>query len=418
MSSQTTSYNNRRAISGLALGLLLTVAAGIVLVATAIPRGHASAMSSQEVYLPVTITDGRRSEPPALLKSLKLENALCPNDIAINQRSGHVYITNEQSNNVSLLQSTIQVGNIDTGEWPIWVESDPRSVLVYVSNVVSGISVLQSGNITAQIPPYHEPYNITVNTVNGYTYVVDLHRPITILRGDEKITDLFVPNYDGFRIEWQLASGVDLQTGLTYFASWQKGILTVVDGLQVKEQFPYYGEGAKDMVIDSARRKMYTANFRAGEDGQWYDNISVVDLDTHAVTGLSTATNSRHMALDAVTGFVYVTNPEDDTVTVLLDGQVSNTYYSGERPWGVAVDPVTGFAYVANSGELSVTVFRDGAPVTKLYLPVDQGFQPWQIGVDTSAKQVYVINRSSREVQGSNVRDGLKCYEPWVHIFQ
>ena len=116
--------------------------------------------------------------------------------------------------------------------------------------------------------PIMESYNITINTTNGYTYVVDLHRPITIIQGEERITDLVVPNYEGFRIEWQLASGFDAQTGLNYFASWQKGVMTVVDDLQVVEQYPYYGEGAKDMVIDPYRRLMYVANFRAGEDGQ------------------------------------------------------------------------------------------------------------------------------------------------------
>ena len=129
-----------------------------------------------------------------------LKGALCPNDIAINRTSGNIYITNEYSDNVSLLRETGFVGNIATGTWPIWVESDPNSVRVYVSNVLSGVTVMEGDVIKKQIDPYHESYNITINATNGYTYVTDLHRPITIIQGEERVTDLFVPNYEGFRI--------------------------------------------------------------------------------------------------------------------------------------------------------------------------------------------------------------------------
>ena len=398
--------------------LILILIAVITLLFANYRRGQAAFPELETVYLPLSVSSSRTGPPPAYATSIELAGALCPNDIAINQTTGNIYITNEYSNNLSLLHGIGFVGNIATGTWPIWVESDPNSDKVYVSNVVSGVTVLGDDGIKTQIVPYHESYNIAINTINGYTYVTDLHHPITIIRGQERVTDLFVPDFEGHRIAWQLASGFDEQTGLTYFASWQKGAMTVVEDLQVVEQFPFYGEGAKDMVIDSYRRLIYIANFRAGEDEEWFNNVSVVDIDTKHVTPIFTAKHTRHLALDPATGYVYATNPANDTVTVLWGSKVIATHQTGKEPWGVAVDPTTGYAYVANSGENSVSVFHDGDPVTKIELPADKGFQPWQIAVDPITNTVYVLNRSSKERHSQNSTNRVICEQPWVHVLQ
>lgn len=428
MNKNPDSQNSHRPYNRYGAALVLISIAVVTLLFSNYGHGQASPQASSQaspqassseietVFIPLATSSSRSGPPPAYVSGIMLEGAQCPNDIAINKTSGNIYITNEYSDNISLLRETDFVGNIATGTWPIWVESDPYSDTVYVSNVVSGVTVLDAAAIKNQIAPYHESYNITINAVNGYTYVNDLHRPITIIQGEERITNLFVPDFEGHRIEWQLASGFDEHSGLTYFASWQKGAMTVVDGLQVVEQFPYYGEGAKDMFIDSYRRLMYIANYRAGEDGQWLNNISIVDIDTKAVTAIYTAQRSRHIAMDQTTGYVYVTNPADDTVTVLRGSKVTATYQTGKGPWGVAVDPTTGYAYVANSGEASVSVFHDGEPVTKIELPTDKGFQPWQIAVDPQSHRVYVINRSSEESRGENARGSIICEQPWVHV--
>lgn len=410
-------YNDQLSYKS-SLSLLLIFSAAALLLLSIYHSGQASPAAVETAYLPLATSSSRSAPPPVYASSIKLEDARCPNDIAINQISGDIYITNEVSNNVSLLHGTDFIGNIFTGSWPIWVESDPYSETVYVSNVMSGVSVLRGAEIKNQIPPYHESYNITINSTNGYTYVTDLHHPITIIKGEEKITDLFVPKFEGHQIEWQLASDYDQETGLTYFASWQKGAMTVVDGLEVVDQFPYYGEGAKDMVIDSYRRLMYVANFRAGEDSEWLNNVSVVDLDTKSVIAIFSSKHSRHLALDPTTGYVYATNPANDSVTVLRGTQAIATYPVGKVPWGVTVDPTTGYAYVANSGENSVSVFHDGTPVTKIELPQGEGFQPWQIAVDSQSHRAYVVNRSSKEQRSETALNRLICREPWVHILQ
>ena len=118
-------------------------------------EGQASSSVNETAYLPLAASSSRTSPPAAYSTSIELPDAQCPNDIAVNQSTGYVYITNEYSDNVSLLRGTNFLGNIATGNWPIWVESDPQSERVYVSNVLSGVTVMEGDVIKKQIDPYH-----------------------------------------------------------------------------------------------------------------------------------------------------------------------------------------------------------------------------------------------------------------------
>jgi DNA-binding beta-propeller fold protein YncE len=413
-----TANNTRPSKTRTAARVVLSITFIMVLLLSIYHYGQASDAVVQTTYMPIVGTSPRTGPPPSHLASIELEGARCPSDMDINQTTGLVTITNEFSDNVSLIRGGIFEGNVATGTWPAHVKSGPNSKDTYISHVVSGVTVLNDGIITDNIPAFHESFDITVNPVNGYTYVTDLGRPITIIQGTQRVTDLFVPDFEGYEILWQLAAASDELTGLSYFASWQEGIMTVVDGLNVVDQFRYFGQGGNDIAIDAYRRLMYVANLRANQEGPWRHNISVVDLNTHEVTAISTAVNSRSIAIDMASGYVYVTNTLDDTVTVLRGKEVIATYYSGEEPRSVAVDQETGFAYVANSGERSVTVLRDGQVVTKLELPLNEGARPYVVGVDQNTHKLYVVNRSSVDKNVNPDRTAIECKVPWVHIYQ
>lgn len=397
---------------------------GILLLASQISDGLAQSNTPSTLYFPIVQTNLRQTPAPKLIKGFPLEGALCPNDIEVNPYSGITYITNERSANISIIRNMTHLHNVSTGVWPIYVESDPYSDLVYITHVVSGIYLFEGGNQTGQIPPYVESYTILPNPINGYTYITDLHRPITILKGKQKITDLFVPDFQGHQIQWQLAADYDEATGLSYFASWQKGVVTVVDGTTVVDQFNYIGAGAKDMVINPDKRLIYITNFRAGDEKDLpKNNISIINIDTKAVTPIISAGKSAFLDIDEVSGYVYVTNHEDNTVTVLNGTQIIATYPVGKGPWGVTVDSRTGYAFVANSGERSISIFKDGLFKETIDLPHDEGFQPWNVAVDPVGKEIYVLSRSSRYKDSGNPKsineaNLIQCREPWVHIFQ
>ena len=408
-------FNGRSLAPTAIVIFLLTI---FVLLLGKVGDGHASDNETSQIYIPFVQSSSRLAPVPKLIASIPLEGARCPNDMTYNRFSGLLYIANEESNNVSIIKDQSLIGNVPTGKWPIHVEADPDSDRVYLSQVWDDIKLFKGGEITDSIPGYGEPYTITVNPVNGYTYVTDLHRPINIIRGSEKVMNLFVPDFNGQVIGWQLAEDYDQFTGLTYFASWQHEAMTVVDGTKVVDQFSFEGLGASDMVVDSQRGLIVVANNLAFYDSKSPNNLSVVNIGNQEVTSIYSAKYSYRVALDPTTGYVYATNPEDNSVTVLQGTREVATYLSGKKPREVAVDSMTGYAYVTNSEDNSLSVFRDGMPVTTIELPENKGFNPWYVTIDEESGRVFVLNRSSVKRSSSLGTDAVECKRPWLHILE
>jgi YVTN family beta-propeller protein len=91
---------------------------------------------------------------------------------------------------------------------------------------------------------------------------------------------------------------------------------------------------------------------------------ATLDLDgkTNTVIGTinvgGTVPNPRAVAVNPSTNIVYVTNQDDNTVSV-IDGKtntVIGTINVGARPLGVSVNPSTNIAYVANAEDHTVSV--------------------------------------------------------------
>jgi len=397
------------------IGLLLV---GFTLMLDWVGESHAFQKETSQIYIPLVLSNPRQAPVPKLVASIRLEGARCPNDMTFNNHSGLLYITNRETKNISVIRDKGFVGNIPSLNWPNFIESDPLSDRVYVSNMMSGITIVNGVENSGHIPAYGESYYITVNPVNGYTYVTDLRDRITIIRGSEKVMDLKVPAFEGQKVGWQLTADYDRLTGLTYFATSQNGVMSVIDGTEVVDQFFFEGKGASDMIVDANRRLIVVANLHAHEDSESPNNISIIDLDSKEVTSVFSGKNSKNVGLDPVTGYVYVSNPDDNSVTVLQGKREVATYWSGKTPKYVAVDSVRGFAYIANSAENSVSVFRDGVPVTTIELPEDMGFKPNRVAIDEEAGRVYILNNTTVDKPSYPERQVTVCKRPWVHILE
>lgn len=71
--------------------------------------------------------------------------------------------------------------------------------------------------------------------------------------------------------------------------------------------------------------------------------------------------STRKMSIDSLTGNVYVADFRTDMVTVIHDTEVITTFDVGWYPYGIGVNPANGWVYVSNTNDDSVTVlgFRE-----------------------------------------------------------
>ena len=108
-------------------------------------------------------------------------------------------------------------------------------------------------------------------------------------------------------------------------------------------------------------------------------------------------TTSSPIALSNDKAFVWVVNPDEDSVSVINAGTDALVFRLtvGDEPQSIALDPDGEYAYVANAADNSVTVIR--VTNTSPFAAVVEeefvtGAEPWNIVISPDGKRVYVAN--------------------------
>ena len=140
------------------------------------------------------------------------------------------------------------------------------------------------------------------------------------------------------------------------------------------------------VAVDPGTHTVYVTNL---DD----DTVSVIDASTRTVTAtVPVGKDPNGVAVDPGTHTVYVANDGDNAVSV-IDGStrtVTATVPVGKNPVGVAVDPGTHTVYVANGHASTVSVIDGSTRTVTATVPV--GSFPNGVAVDPGTHTVYVTN--------------------------
>ena len=150
--------------------------------------------------------------------------------------------------------------------------------------------------------------------------------------------------------------------------------------------------GPYAVAVDPGTHTVYVTNT---ED----NTVSVIDGKTHTVTAtVFVGDYPTSVAVDPNTHTVYVANLHDGTVSVIdgLTHTVTATVDAGKGPVAVAVDPGTNTVYVANYQDVTVSVL-DGS-THAVTATVKVGHRPNGVAVDPGTHTVFVTNDSDNTV--------------------
>ncbi len=386
-----------RALVTLNLALISLVAGVLVIFSwPSMLASHAQGEAGK-VYTPVqlapepTPTPG---PPPQFVKNVPLPKAQCPNAAGFNRVSGFMYIVNIYSDNVSVFRDQEFMVDILTGEWPRGITSDPNSSRSWVTNLHSGVSLIDGAKQIGLVPRDYEPYSLTFNPVNGYVYVTDLDSKIQVIDGAQLVTTIKVADpQTGEKAGWMLSIVADPRTGLVYASSWEYGRLFVIEGTTVIDSMQL-GAGPVNMAFDEVRGLLYVAH--SMPNAFYPSEVSVVDVESLTVTYVDTLPgqigSARDVAVDVKSGFAYVSNPDHDSVTILNGTMIVGTIALGDQPWGIGINPNNGYVFVTNRRSNEVSILRNGALLDTVQV---QGEEPWAVGVDTNNNDIYIANRGA-----------------------
>lgn len=303
-----------------------------------------------------------------------------PVALAINQATHTLYVANEGSNSVSVIDTnpasptfnTIIAGPIAVGTAPTAIAVNAITNRIYVANRNSGnVSIIDGAsntvvatvavNMAPTLIPFH-PAALAVNTNSNQIYVGNLDCGFAAI--DARNNSVHHPNFPG------LCGPVALAVNLT------------TNRIHVVEK-------------DDSDIEMYDEVL--GTDNK-YRNTVLASFNSQQPVAVGIDTNSETIYAADLLGFVDVI----DEVRKIEKARVALS----SRPYSLATNPATGKAYVLHQsgtgGPATVSIFAGTAisgnlTVGPSLLPVRIP-APTKVLVDSSANKIYVANDGADNV--------------------
>ncbi|MCU1654754.1 MAG: beta-propeller repeat protein, partial [Pseudonocardia sp.] len=329
--------------------ILVSVAAvaAVVLATTAVltrgtedtPAGTAPA-STPALSSPGLSSPGLSAPPPVntppAIPALSVAGAvpvgLQPGRVAIAPDGRHAYVTNNGSNDVSVIDtvSNAVTATVVVGHQPANVAITPNGGAAYVTNYGSGtVSVIDTARNSA----------VTAIPVGG------------------------------------LPSGVAITPdGRTaYVANQGSATVSVIDTVRnsVTATIPVAATPAA-VAISPDGRSAYLTNFGAGAAA---GSVSAIDIATNAVTAtVLVGAVPGSVAISPDSGHAYVTNFGSDTVSVIEtdNNTVTATVPVGRNPANLAISPDGRHAYLTNQDANSVSLIDTTSNAVTATVPAGQ----------------------------------------------
>jgi uncharacterized repeat protein (TIGR03803 family)/YVTN family beta-propeller protein len=320
-----------------------------------------------------------------------------PVAIALNPVTNKVYVSNNGSRNVTVIDGTTNSTTTVTNSnmQALWgIAANPVTNKIYVANWYNVIVIDGATNSTLVVkdPNASGSFFVAVNPVTDKIYVANWNtNNITVIDGATNTTSDVAAGTNPHAI------AVNEVTNTIYVPNWGSGDITVIDGATnaaatVKDP---NASVANEVAVNTVTNKIYVTNFGS-------NNVTVIDGATNTVATI-TDPNGIHPAMlgvNAVTNKIYVENGNEgaylgsNNITV-IDG-ATNSFVTisdpnGNVPDSVAVNSVTNKIYFANNDSNNVTVL-DGATNSITDVADPNARNPDFLALNSVTDRLYVVN--------------------------
>jgi YVTN family beta-propeller protein len=345
--------------------------------------------------------------PPSLYNS-GIDVNTFPVGIAVNPNTKKVYVANEYSNTVSVLDTeTDKVkSTIKVGVFPYGIDINPLNNRVYVTNRGSNTVSVIDGSINSKLDDItvgKSPVDIAVNPSANWIYVTNLDDgTVSVIDG---ITNRVIDTISVGKTPYGIA--VNPLFNKIYVADIIKNTVSVIDGKTNKISANIsVGKRPTGLEIDltNGSNKLYVANHDS-------DSVSVIDIITNSVIdNISSVGDSPvGMAINPITNKLYISNIGSNTVSVIDTKAINSRYVSEKtRTDEMPIPIATTTAEVKNDEGIILKEISVNPTVKKTYsgenslvnMPTDVGFPLFasHITINPYENKIYITNTGSNTI--------------------
>jgi YVTN family beta-propeller protein len=292
-----------------------------------------------------------------------------PRGVAVNAKTGNVYVADVQSGTISVLQGQSVTATIPVDTLPEVVAVDPNSNLVYAGgcNYLTGAGsmVVVIDGSTNKVVTDISLNDICTIGIQGIAVNPFAHR-VYVSDYDENQEVVIDGSANTIMTRIDLAGGqplgvdVDLRTARVWVPlDGPSGNVDIISGHSntLLRTVTVGNVFLECVAINSSSRRVYVTSLTAPA------NVYVLDADQGTqVAAVPFGSFDKSDAVDPRTNLIFVTDAQNNQVGV-IDGNTNTVAatvsLNGTFPSGVAVDPVTSLVYVTDFSSNQVEIMTE-----------------------------------------------------------
>lgn len=324
-----------------------------------------------------------------------------PRAIAINAATNKIYVANEFSNSVTVIDgATHSTATVAVGNRPQYIAVNTVTNRVYVSNADSSQTVIDGTTLRTTSLPTGGNGPIVVNEVTNSIYLLRMGATdeVTRIRGaDHTWHSMAIDSYT------PVAQVLNSRTNQLYVANYTTGDVRMVDLNSTSDypptrSVPVWGRPVA-LALNADTNRIYVI----GEDSR--GPIIVVDGNTYTAVSFAPAGHARGpraIAVNPVTNKVYAAFTGE---VMVMDGAshamsfIASGHTDGPGPVAIAVNERTNRIYVANAQGFVMII--DGATNAVTNVAISRNASA--IALNPVTNTVYVAAGAVTVIDGSTL---------------
>jgi DNA-binding beta-propeller fold protein YncE len=280
-----------------------------------------------------------------------------------------------------------------------------------------------------------DPGTKTVYVLNGASFTISMFNGATCNAGNhsgcgQKVQTLAtgeVPDFYDLNLKTHTFYATSQDTNSVWVLDASKCNATHTSGCTKFAPTTTVGVGPVEVAENPNTKTLYETN-------QIDNTVSVIDTmlcNEDNLTGcnqtwptIPAGTTSRHIGINKITNTIYVSNRDDNTLSVINGatcnrsitsgcGQLQPTTAVGNVPQQIAVDEMTNTIYVVNQGDGTVSVINgvhcngaDASGCSQSWPTATVGNSPQAVRFNPNTHTIYVTNTGDNTV---SVINGIHC---------
>ncbi|HKD83890.1 MAG TPA: YncE family protein [Terriglobales bacterium] len=313
-----------------------------------------------------------------------------PVAIAVNQVTNKIYIANQNSNNVTIINgATLSTSTISAGLAPDALVVNSVTNKVYIANANGNSVTVLDGttNRTSTVTVGGYPIAIAANSTTNKIYAVNYYaNTVTVIDGATNHTSTV--NVGSHPV----ALAVNPVTNLIYVADSGSNDVTIINGANNFTTRVAVHSYPRGVSVDPFSNKILVANYSSGD-------VSIIDGVTNSVSNIAVGTYPTAAAVDPVHGRFYVTSSGSGTVTEIDEATLASTAVNvGTSPTSIDVDPLTNRVYLSNSIWNGTVTAIDATDDSTMSVELGSATWPTAIAVNEVTNTIYVVDSVGNSV--------------------